>query len=1216
MLFRENISEKYVDASIGLLTNVPKEILDNLDFAIEENNTIELIILYRDEPENVKLMVEGLNGNFEDLGFNFGLVNIGLDKLMMLSKSRSIQYIELPKNLYESALESNIASCIPNAVSTYNVSGKGILIGFIDSGIDYMHPAFMNNEGSTRIEYIYDLSAGKKIYDKQMINEAIKAPDPYAIVNSIDSTGHGSHVVGIACGGGKINLKYKGAAPEASIAMVKSARGVRTLSSQIMRGFKFLIDKSKELNMPLVINMSLSTNNGAHNGSSLLEQYIKTIANLERITIAIAAGNEGDAGHHTGGTFKENKFKTFNIASDEKAIVINFYKSILPEISINIVNSSGQSSGLIKLNEGYFRTNIGKDRLDIYVAGPKPFELDNEIQIIISARSSYLAEGIWKMEIELNNEYDGDYSLWLPVSEGLNTNTKFLEPLTSNTLGIPATVENIIAVGSYNNITDDISSFSGRGAGNNPYTIRPDLVAPGQNISGPLPGGGYDNKTGTSMAAPQVAGICALLMEWGIIKGNDPYLFGQRLKYYLVKGAKRKRVNLNYPNNTWGYGEICAFNTFKLIEEEINSIIRMKFRDGESDNVKDISIVKKIESEDINKAIQEMDDEHYNTDFIGLIIQYAGIENLRKINDNIKYASSVALTESFAIAILPFNKISELFPYVQEIVPILIPAVYTLSTLSPIESSGAEVFKNNPHFNLSGRDVLVGMIDTGIDYLNEEFMYEDNTTRIVRIWDQTIQGDKGIYGLKFGTEYLEDEINRAIRLHLSGGDPYTIVPSKDDYGHGTMSAGLIGGRGKNPDLLGAAPACKFAVVKLKEANKVTLSYAGVPLEKKAVYESVFTMSAVRYLGELAKELNMPLVIYLPLGTNTGGHDGTNELENILEAHGKKNGVVPVVGTGNQGDTQVHTESKFEKTGEVRSIEVKVGKNQMDLNFEIFFMKPDRVSIGIISPSGEILEKVDPKQSPLKNYKFLYEGTIVNINYFIPDETTGDEIIAIRMKNVIEGNWEFRLYGDYIVDGRYWSWLPQRELLDNDTRFFNPSQYTTLSIPGTSKGVITTAYYNQDNDSTVVASGRGYTRDGRIKPDIATGAVNALIIKPGGGTDIASGSSVATSILAGCCALILQWAIVDENMPNIRTQKMISYIIRGAKMRPGDMYPNKEWGYGMLNIQSIFDSLRSMCKENIRNERIIYKPYEEVVQNTKKEEFEIGNLFFRIPKTFR
>lgn len=1215
MLFRENTSEKYVDASIGLLTNVPKEIIDNLDFAIEENNTIEIIILYRDEPENVKLIVEDLNGTFEDLGFNFGLVNISIDKLRMLSKSRSIQYIELPKNLYESALESNIASCIPNAVSTYNVSGKGILIGFIDSGIDYMHPAFMNNEGSTRIEYIYDLSAGKKIYDKQIINEAIKAPDPYAIVNSIDSTGHGTHVVGIACGGGKINLKYKGAAPEASIAMVKSARGVRTLSSQIMRGFKFLINKSKELNMPLVINMSLSTNNGAHNGSSLLEQYIKTIANLERITIAIAAGNEGDAGHHTGGTFKENKFKTFNIASDEKAIVINFYKSILPEISINIINSSGQSSGLIKLNEGYFRTNIGKDRLDIYVAGPKPFELDNEIQIIISARSEYLAEGIWKMEIELNNEYDGDYSLWLPVSEGLNTNTKFLEPLTSNTLGIPATVENIIAVGSYNNITDDISSFSGRGAGNNPYTIRPDIVAPGQNISGPLPGGGYDNKTGTSMAAPQVAGICALLMEWGIIKGNDPYLFGQRLKYYLVKGAKRKRVNLNYPNNTWGYGEVCALNTFKLIEDEINSIIRSEFREGEIENVQNISASKSYSSKDIKKAIQEIEVESDNEDLIGLIIQYSSLENLKKIKENIKGASSITLTEGFAIVILPANKMAELLDYVQEIVPILIPAIYTLSVLSPIEASGAEVFKSNPSFTLSGRGVLVGIVDTGIDYLNKEFMYEDDTTRIVRIWDQTIQGDKEIYGLKFGTEYVEDEINRAIKLYLSGGDPYTVVPSKDEYGHGTMSAGLIGGRGKNPELLGAAPGCKFAVVKLKEANKLTLSYAGVPLEKKAAYESVFAMLAVRYLGELARDLNMPLVIYLPLGTNSGGHDGTNELENILDAYGKRNGVIPVVGTGNQGDTQVHTESKFEKTGEIRSIEIKIGKNQKDLNFEIFFMKPDRVSIGIISPSREILERVDPKQSVLKNYKFLYEGTIVNINYFIPDETTGDEIIAIRMKNVIEGNWEFRLYGDYIVDGRYWSWLPQRELLDNDTRFFNPSEYTTLSIPGTSKGVITTAYYNQDNNSTVVASGRGYTRDGRIKPDIATGAVNALVLKPGGGTDVASGSSVATSILAGCCALILQWAIVNENMPNIRTQKMISYIIRGAKMRPGDIYPNKEWGYGMLNVQSIFDSLRSIDKENVRKKtmKIIYKPYEEVIRTRKKEEFEIGNLFFRIPK---
>ena len=542
--------------------------------------------VYRDEPDNVKKIVEGLNGNFEDLGFNFGLVNIDLDKLIIFSQSESIQYIELPKNLYESAMESNIASCIPNTVSTYNVSGKGVLVGFIDSGIDYMHPAFMNNEGNTRIEYIYDLSDGKKIYDKNIINEAIKSPDPYSVVNSVDSTGHGTHVVGIACGGGKIDNRHKGVAPEASIVMVKAARGVSTLSTQIMRGFKFLIDKSKELNMPLVINISLSSNNGAHNGSSLLEQYIKTIANLERVTIAISAGNEGDAGHHTGGTFKKDKFKSFNVASDEKAIVINFYKSILPKISINIINPSGQSSGLIKLNDGYFRSNIGKDRLDIYVAGPKPFELDNEIQIIISAKSGYIAAGIWRLQVDLNNEYDGDYSLWLPVSEGLNSNTRFLEPLTSNTLGIPATVNNIIAVGSYNNITDNISPFSGRGAENSSCTIRPDIVAPGENISGPLPGGGYDNKTGTSMAAPQISGICALFMEWGIIKGNDPYLFGQRLKYYLVKGARRKNINLDYPNIIWGYGEVCALDAFKVIDEELQSVIRKDFFYSESKNIK------------------------------------------------------------------------------------------------------------------------------------------------------------------------------------------------------------------------------------------------------------------------------------------------------------------------------------------------------------------------------------------------------------------------------------------------------------------------------------------------------------------------------------------------------------------------------------------------------------------------------------------------------
>jgi subtilisin family serine protease len=600
------------DASLGLLTNVPKAILDELGFKYEtQGNILELNILYRDTPEQTKAFIEGLGGQFMDLGFNFAVVNIPRDKLNELSLSNTIQYIELPKSLYEQDEESDKVSCIPQLTDTYSVSGEGVLVGFVDSGIDYTHPAFMNTTGTTRIECIYDLSAGGKIYNKQTINEAIKSSNPFSIIPLSDDTGHGTLVAGIACGGGRIDEMYKGAAPNASIAMVKAARGAAALSSQIMQGIRFLVDKSKELKMPLVISLSLSTNDGAHDGSSLLEQYIRTVENLERIAIVIAAGNEGDAGHHVGGELKKTQREIFNVASDEKSIVMNMYKPILPDLSISIMNPTGQKSSNINIQEGYIEGAIGSDRYYIYVEGPKPFELNSEIKIILSSRTSSLVEGVWTLEIDVLNEYLGIYSIWLPVLEGLNPKTKFLEPNEYNTLGIPATVENIIAVGSYNYRTNTLSSFSGRGALNQVNSVRPDLVAPGEDIFGPMPEAGFTSNTGTSMAAPQVAGICALMMQWGIIKGNDPYLFGERLKYYLIKGARRKRTDVTYPNSLWGYGEVCAFDSLQLLESDLNAILTRRSEKNKYAPVTDISHskynssrknIKRIVMENINTA--------------------------------------------------------------------------------------------------------------------------------------------------------------------------------------------------------------------------------------------------------------------------------------------------------------------------------------------------------------------------------------------------------------------------------------------------------------------------------------------------------------------------------------------------------------------------------------------------------------------------------------
>jgi len=337
------------------------------------------------------------------------------------------------------------------------------------------------------------------------------------------------------------------------------------LSTQIMRGIKFLIDKASELNKPLVINISLSTNDRAHNGTSLLEQYIETITKLERVVIVIAAGNEGDAGHHAGGYLSEAIEIPVGVSAGEPTLILQLYKTLLVELSIIVTNPSGQKTAEIQLTEGYTEFNIGEDRCIIYNSGPKPFDIQGEIIISLIPSGESLPGGEWKITLMTQNKYAGTFDMWLPITETLNPKTRFLIPDVYNTLGIPATVQGVISVGSYNYMTNAYSSFSGRGKLFDRAFIKPDLAAPGEGIISAVPGGGFDAKSGTSMAAPHAAGICALLLEWGIIKGNDPFLYGDRMKYYLLKTCERERAEIIYPDPAWGYGIICANAALQLL---------------------------------------------------------------------------------------------------------------------------------------------------------------------------------------------------------------------------------------------------------------------------------------------------------------------------------------------------------------------------------------------------------------------------------------------------------------------------------------------------------------------------------------------------------------------------------------------------------------------------------------------------------------------------
>lgn len=1214
MISIENINSSKIDSGLGLIQNVSQAILGKLGINYEVKkqtvNEIEVTIISGDTPENVRKIVEDLGGQYFDLGYGFGIVNISVDNLGKLASNPSIEYIELPKQLYTTDSQSNRAACVNVARTQYSIEGEGVLIGFIDTGIDYTHPGFRNSDGTTRIDYLYDLSEGGKIYNRENINNALKNSDPYSIVPFSDTVGHGTHVAGIACAGGNINTEYYGVAPKSSIAMVKCTRGNFALSSNIMKGLKFLVEAGRELKKPLVVNISLSTNDGAHNGTSLLEQYISTISKLQRITIVIAAGNEGDTSHHIGGNLnRENKI-SINVAEDEPGIVLNLYKPVLSDISIRVTSPTAATSGDIVVREGFYEGSIGTDRYQVYYSGPKPFDIIGEITIAILTNEQYILAGQWEVTINLLSEYSGVYDMWLPISEGLNTNTKFLQPTILNTLGIPATVTNIIAVGSYNYLTNNLSSFSGRGRKTIYQPIRPDLVAPGEKIMSTIPNRSFDSKTGTSMATPHVSGIAALMMEWGIVKANDPYLYGERLKYFLVVSAKRNRTDITYPDPSWGYGEVCISAAIERVIENIGFITNQRgceFKEKMRNYKKDIKVnnelkeyIKRQNNKNVNGFIDriEQNENQDEKEVIGILVEYNSLEELKKINE-LPGASVTILDTNYAVVFIPYDRIPEIMPYIKDIASQEIQAIYTLEQTSPVDASGANLFHNNPYLQLNGRGVIVGIVDTGIDYLNREFMNEDDTTRILRIWDQSIEGNQDIYGVKMGVEYKEDEINRAIQTSKNGGDPYDIVNSRDIIGHGTSMASIAGARGYNPEVKGAAPNCYFAAVKLKEAAKVLQSKAGISNIKEGRYVGVDIILGIRYLSRLASDIKMPMIICIPLGTNTGAHDGTNEVEGSIEATSNQVGVVCVTGTGNEGDTDTHTEGRFIQSGEIRNIEIRIGKGQKDLNFQIYVQQPDRVSLGIVSPSGEVIEKIPARLNKVENVNFVYEGTKMKISYLYPDPITGSEVISIEARGLRQGIWQFRLYGEYIVDGRYWSWLPQRSLLDEETKFLSPSQYTTLTMPGTARKAIVAAFYNQNNNATVGQSGRGFTRDGRIKPDFAAGGINAVVTTPGGGTKTISGSSVATAVTAGCCALLVQWGVVEGNDKNLYPTEIRSYLIRGTTMRVGDKYPNEQWGYGTLNMKGVFDSIRENLSGGVESTR-------------EDEEYNVGKLFIRKP----
>ena len=559
----------------------PVEVLENgvQNLLPEDVNETEVIAKFHGDVASV---ARDLQAEVEILSQGYAIFTIDKNKISNLYFYPQIEHLELPKSLYIASPVNLASSCIPPVQSPvgYNLSGAGVIVAIIDAGIDYTHPDFRNEDGTSRILYLWDqtgegtppagFTAGAE-YTQEQLNAALRAPNPLAVINCKDPTGHGTAVAGIAAGNGRgSDGQNIGVATEASLIVVKvGIKGYQafTRTTELMRAVRYIIDIARNLNMPVVINMSFGMNNGSHRGDSLFETYLTAMSDEWKTSFVIPTGNEGAAGHHYHGQIATNQVEKidFFTAPGIEEFYISFWKNFADSLSAEIIFPTGESSGIIRINNQVKNIRMGNLVLTIIYGQPSHYAISQEIFFLVRATDSTVKAGLWKLRIIAGRIVDGDFKMWLPTLEQVTDETYFSNPTSEDTMTIPSTAYKMIRVAGYNDRVGNVAEFSGKGNANMALP-NPDIAAPAVNILTTRVGGGYDAFTGTSMAAPFVTGSVALMMQWGIVNNNDPFLYGERVRAFLRLGASRL-ANLSYPNPTSGYGALCLRETMAFLEQ-------------------------------------------------------------------------------------------------------------------------------------------------------------------------------------------------------------------------------------------------------------------------------------------------------------------------------------------------------------------------------------------------------------------------------------------------------------------------------------------------------------------------------------------------------------------------------------------------------------------------------------------------------------------------
>lgn len=544
----------------------------------------ELIVRYTGSLDRIEAELSAM---VTTLMSGYAIITIPENKIDALTAYEEIIFIEKPKRLFFSVNQGKAVSCITPVISPpYSLRGKGVIVGLIDSGIDYSHPDFRKEDGSTRILGLWDqtIPAGVSatpplgyavgtLYTEERLNEALgtgSREEALRLVPSVDLSGHGTHVAGICCGNGRASQgRYTGTAPESDMLVVKlgNAEGNSfPRTTRLMEAVNWLIETAVARNQPLVINLSFGNSYGSHSGRSLVETYLNTVASVWKTALCIGTGNEGNTARHAKGRLRERgaaEEVEFAVAEGTPSLNIQLWKNYYDDFLVELISPGGSSSGAVSQTLGTQRFFLDGTEILLYYGEPLPYNSLQEIyfDFLAGRGNTRINSGIWRFRLYPRRIVTGNYDLWMPAGGLLPAETRFLRPDKETTLTIPSTAERAVSVAAYDGRTQSFAPFSGRGYTRDNRVVKPDLTAPGVGIMSCAPGGGYTIKSGTSMATPFVSGAAALMMEWGIVRGNDSYLYGEKLRAYLINGARELPEEKSYPNPLFGYGALCLRNS-------------------------------------------------------------------------------------------------------------------------------------------------------------------------------------------------------------------------------------------------------------------------------------------------------------------------------------------------------------------------------------------------------------------------------------------------------------------------------------------------------------------------------------------------------------------------------------------------------------------------------------------------------------------------------